>query len=255
MVNLGKPIYWKPEIHLKAIEQMVCADEITIALEMFDKIPGYYRDHYPNEFKTLKDKIMQCTFDNYAYIECETPLDLNILSDTIALPQAYPRADVLAEQIRLLNEQGQSPWIYEMAFGSGWLPAGLQKRNYLFDYYGKSMNLDMIRYLEKNIKTWKEKPHKNQKTFFVCYELLEHLKDPTEIKQTLLRSKIDFDMIFLSTPRYTHNGGHESLTDQALGHLRTYTPKEFIKFAQDNFSNYELTFIDHETMVILGKKI
>jgi hypothetical protein len=60
-------------------------------------------------------------------------------------------------------------------------------------------------------------------------------------------------MVFLSTPKFTWAGGMNNWQERQLGHLRTWTPKEFLDFAQKSFKNFTwIGDFDNHTLVLKG---
>lgn len=253
--NFGRPTTFNLHTYMQVIEQLIDADEVKLALHMLDNPPGWYRDNKPKELVEMRDRLLKQTFDVYAYNESEAhTFTKQELADTIKTDQAYPRADILAAEIKKLNQLVKIPWIYELAPGSGWMAIGLQEQGHRFDYYGKTLNMDSFRQLKGFIDHWRDTPDKDQPTMFVCYELLEHLWNEQDIEHTYKRTGIEFDQIFLSTPRYCYAGGMPGWKDKAIGHLRTWTPKEFQQYAMKTWPGYAWTFHENHTMVMVGKK-
>lgn len=65
--NLGRPLYWSLDNHIIAIEQMICADEVEIAMQMFEQVPAWYRENYPQELTYLKNTLFKNLYDPYDY--------------------------------------------------------------------------------------------------------------------------------------------------------------------------------------------
>lgn len=255
-MEVGKPINFDIDLHIKAINQMICADELEIALDMTDKLlPGYYRDHKPKELIELKKDLQKCIFDHYAYIESESTIcDKDAIANGFAHPAYFPRSEVIKEHVKKLNDKNITPWIMEIGPGLGCLPLGLQKHGCRFNYLAKSLSQTMIGMLKDYVPTWMERPNQDQNTIFVAYELLEHMHNPDDIRHTFVRANVEFDTLFISTPKYTANNGHQDWRGHALGHLRTWTPTEFIQWGIRNFPEYSFEFVDSGTMILIGNK-
>jgi len=113
----------------------------------------------------------------------------------------------------------------------------------------------MLESIKNNFTQWQDKPNENQVTIFAGLEIIEHLQDEQELKHTMIREGVEFDQIYISTPKYTWAGGLDSWEDNYLGHLRTYTPKEFIKYFYESFPGYQPTYYEHHCMLICGRKV
>lgn len=252
---IGKPRYFNMDTHIANIEQMINADEIDIALYMIDHPPSYYREFPDARLVELKRRLYQQLFDANAYIDCEVPCSIEELEKTIDTDVCYPRADLLAAEIKKLNQNIEIPFVYELAPGSGWLPIGLNKMGHRFDYYGQTLSQKMSDFLKLHIPYWTDKPKPAQKTIFVCYELLEHLKHPDDIAHSFYRTNIDFDMVCLSTPWNCWSGGMNNWQNRQLGHLRGWTSDDFLAFANRSFQNYTWKLHKHHTLVLVGHKV
>ncbi len=269
--NIGRPIYFDISQCLSLAEQYVLSDEVERALWLLDNLPGYYRDHVPPEVLRLKTYIQTLLTTPLEYVT-----DVNHINETKALIKATKdeinksimdyigRAQVVRSLVERLNQDLKTPHIVEMAPGSFWLPIGLAKNELKFTYFAQSLNvahqllakeyLDELRVwypkLEHGIdpRTWVEP------TVFVCFELIEHLHNPDEIMHNYVKHNISFNHILLSTPKYTINGGNPNWQKDSLGHLRTYTPKEFYAFATKHWPSYKWSMFDHPTMILVGEK-
>lgn len=251
--EIGKPNKFNIQKYIECINEMILADEVSYALDMIDKVPGYYRDNKPKELIDLKNNLLKRLFDTKAYIDCESPIEKQNMIG--ALPEGlwYPRGQVLFEEIKKYNKEGKTPFVYELSPGSGWIMANIEAGGGKFDYKACDLNPKIENHL-KEIFPWKDKPE-NQPTIFVCHELIEHLSNPQDIAHHLVRTGIDFDQIHISTPKYTFAGGLETWENNHLGHLRTWTPSEFVRYFSENFLGYQITLFQHHCMCIVGRKI
>lgn len=254
MNQIGKPSNFDVSLHIKAIEQMILTDEVTIALEMMDKLPGYYRDNKPKEIIELKTNLLKQLFDTKAYIDCEGIVDKKKLTAGVAEELWFPRGQVLFDEIKKYNEQGKTPFVYELAPGTAWIMANIEHQGLKFNYRACDLNGFVETHLKESY-SYKEKPDQDQPSIFVAHELLEHLSNPQDIYHHMVRSGIEFDQVHISTPKYTFAGGLNSWRDNYLGHLRTWTPSEFVRYFSENFIGYQITLFQHHCMSIVGRKI
>jgi hypothetical protein len=254
--TLGKPIYFNVDSFLETVEQFIGADEVSTALYLLDNMPGWYRDNPPAKAVELKKHLLKKFFTNVDYAKdglsidplIRNPQDVEIYFET-------ERGQLTHQVIVELNKQKQPPWIYELGPGAYWIPFMLKKLGLDFNYFGPSLNtplqLDMSVYLDE---TWAKRPRDNQSKVFICFEMLEHLVDPGEIYHHYIKAGDDFDRILLSTPMYTYGGGHTDWRNMDLGHLRTYTPKEFFMFAHKYWPNHEWVLYQGPVMCLEGRK-
>lgn len=271
--HLGKPKYFDPDHYLDSVEQMVAADEIVLALQMIDNMPGYYRmNPYPRAVE-LKKKIHQFTLGLYGYIldEYETyenslrhQKKLNPQADwdnfglaaMIDIPFCFPRGPLTIEAVKKLNDEGKIPHIYEMGPANYYLPYGLHSKGLKFTYFADSLNkvafADHSERLKK-LNVWKEKPDDGQFQIFVCFETIEHLWNIDDIHFQYHRYNCNADMIFVSTPCGTLLGGLPNL-DRELGHIRTFTPKELFLIVNRWWPDYDWSDCLNHMMVIFGKR-
>ncbi len=257
--EIGKPIYWNLQDYIKAVVQMIQADEIQTALTMLDSVPGYYRDHYPPELTEIKKTLYKNCYDpfDYASDHDEANFTLEEIEAQCLSAYTFPRADILAEDIRALNNQSQIPWIFEISPSHGWLPLGFSKRGLNFTFFGKNLNQPALKkikdWLPKDV--WQEKPHETQEKWLVNFESLEHMWNPHDLEQAAKKIGIEFDRIYLSTPKYTLGGGLPDWQTRRIGHVRCWTPREFLAFADKSFPGFAWTYFDSHSMVIVGKHV
>lgn len=256
--NTGRPLFWSLDNHIVAIEQMIAADEIQIALKMCDEIPGWYRDHYPKELHEIKERLYQQCYDQFDYSSDfdEANWRLDDIESQCFSPYTWPRADILAAHISELNQANETPWIFEISPSHGWLPLGFKKNGLKFHFFGKNMNQAALKKIIDNMDGyWREKPEENQKKILVCYEALEHMWNAHDLKQAAYKTGIVYDSIYLSTPKYTLGGGLSDWKTRRLGHVRTWTPKEFTQFASEAFPGYSWEIWPRHSMVLRGTRV
>jgi hypothetical protein len=101
---------------------------------------------------------------------------------------------------------------------------------------------------------WSSKPEPKQRKVFICFEMLEHLARPEEIFHHYVKAGGDFDTILLSTPMYTYGGGMPNWYECDLGHLRTYTPREFLDYAKKHWPFHKWELQTGPVMCLIGEK-
>ncbi len=258
IVNLGRPLFWNLDIHMAAITQMICADEIEISLEMLSKIPSWYRENYPKELSEIKNIIYRQLYDQFDYNDDEeeatwTREDAEAQGES---PYVYPREPVLAEEIKKYNDAGLTPWIFEISPSHGSVVLNLMKRGLKFKYFGKNLNQRALKKVKEwTLDFWQESPHEGQKTILVNFESLEHTFYGQTIEQSAKKMGITFDKILLSTPLHTLGGGLPNWFSRRLGHVKCFSKSDFLKFANESFPGYSWNLIIHHSQVLCGEII
>lgn len=259
--NFGKPYYWDLDTHVKSVIQMICSDEIEIAMSMLDNIPAWYREqeNYPKVLTEIKNILYEQLYDPYEYSN-ESAMDESWTKEDLIKQGLsnyfFPRGTILAEQIRKMNHEGLVPWIFEMSPSHGSMILGFIELGLKFEYFAKNLNAkatDKLKtYLPENI--WKEHPSNNQKTILICYEAMEHSYREQDIEQCAKKIGISFDEIYFSVPYGCLYGGLPDWNTRKLGHVRGYTSNDFIEKANKFFKGYTWEFYKHHSMVLKGIK-
>lgn len=254
--NMGRPLYWSLSNHIIAIEQMIAADEIQIAIQMLEQVPGWYRDNYPDELRDIRNNIYRQCYDQFDYASDHDEANFTkeeILAQAFS-PYTYPRANVLAEDLAQANKNGKRPWIFEISPSHGWLPLGFAEKGLEFNFFGKNLNqkaLDKIKgWLPPYV--WSDSPGQFQESWLVCYEALEHMWNPHDLEQAAKKVGYEFSRIYLSTPKYTLGCGLPDWKTRRLGHVRTWTPNEFSEFARKSFPGFDWAIWPAHSMVLRG---
>ncbi len=258
----GKPLYFDMDLHISNIYQFISSDEIQMAISMCDSVPGYYRDNPDERLEQIKNILYKNCYDQFDYASDydEANYSLDAIKAQCLSHYTYPRADILFNDIKELNANGQTPFIFEISPSHGWLPIGFHSRGVKFNFFGKNLNQQALKKIkdyfeEQGDDTWREMPKTNQPTVLVCFEALEHMWNPHDLEQAAKKTGFDYDCIYLSTPKYTLGGGLPNWQTRRLGHVRTWTPKEFIEFAQKSFHGYNWSYYDSYSMVLKGTKL
>jgi hypothetical protein len=259
--NMGRPLFWSLDNHIIAIEQMICADEIQMALKMCDEIPGWYRDNYPQELTEIKNTLYQQCYDQFDYSSDHD--EANFTKDEVIAQcfssYTYPRADILAEDLMTYQTSGKvvtQPWLFEISPSHGWLPVGFDNKKLKFNFFGKNLNQKALAKIKEWLTpgVWQEKPALGQEKWLINFESLEHMWFPHDLEQASKKMGHDWDRIYLSTPKYTLGCGLSDWRTRRLGHVRTWSPGEFSEFAKKAWPGYTWSLWPAHSMVLVGKK-
>lgn len=252
--NIGRPNYFNVEQCLSCVEQFITCDEVETAMYILDHLPGYYRDNYPREAKMIKEQLLKRFFTTLDY--AKDGLDgTGVDVEQRKLYMLQPHGQVVLEKCKKLNELGFIPHITELGPGNYWLAHGLKENGINFTYYGPSLNgpfESMSRAALSDI--WQDRPDPGQKQIFVCFEMLEHLADTSDIYHFYVRNEVDADFLFLSTPLYAFGGGIGNWYESDLGHRRTYTPNEFHQFCLKHWPQFKFVLYRSHVMCLAGEK-
>ncbi len=255
--NCGRPLFWKLTVHIKAIEQLIRADELQMALKMLDMVPGWWRDSYPEELSRIKRIIYRQTYDQIEYAtddeEADCPREMG--EQQWDSPYMYPRAEIISQIVKKYNSEGRTPWIFDLGCSHGNLPLGLIKSDHRFYYKGAGMNHRIIEKLKEWVgAVWNEKPLLGEPTILYCTEVLEHAFNSHDIVHSSYKPGIEWDQILLSVPLYCLGHGLPDWETRRLGHVRNYTPQEFLEFASKSWPGYSWMLYKSASMVLVGTK-
>lgn len=255
--NIGRPLYWNLQSHIRAIEQMIRADELQMALQMLEMVPGWFRDNYPPELTEIKKILYRQTYDQVEYAtddeEADCPREMG--ESQWDSPYMFPRAEIISQIVKKYNREGKKPWIFDLGCSHGNLPLGLLKSIHDFDYLGIGMNHRIIQKLKLWVgQCWKEKPDVGQPTILYNTEVLEHCMNPHDIVHSSYKVGVDWDQILLSVPMYCLGGGLPDWQTRRLGHVRTWTPNELSEFANKSWPGYSWVLYKSASMVLVGTK-
>jgi hypothetical protein len=246
------------ELNVKALkeyaEYLVEQDEALMALKILDMVPGYYRDHYPEELFHLR-----------AFILSALPTPNDLLDDrreyvkrpeeSAKLLKYTARGRLIKAKLYDANKAGIKPLIVDVGPGDYSIPISLKEDfDFKFSYYPIGLNekakfqagdrLEIVSKFSREDKS---------ERWFVAYEIIEHLFDTSYLATMFLRHG-PFDKIFLSTPCYTFMDGSTKWKEEGIHHLRTFTPKEFIDEAIKLFKVYEWKYLNDPVMCLLWEK-
>lgn len=264
MKTSGEPKHWDVSTHIKAIEQLIESDEVQMALRLIDMVPGYYRDNPLVDLIELKEKLYSQLWTVFDYMSDDDESAERIEKRSKMRPEEliefhhfHPRAHVIKTLASELNSLGQTPKIFELAPAALWAPFGLANLGKKFQYKPISINKHTPSFYDQFLK--KYPAHAMDKsdgpTIFCAFEVIEHLWEPNDIFHIYMREGIKADYVLLSTPKYTLYGGLDGWKTRDLGHLRTYTPHELIRFAGQHWPSFSWEYYEGDMMVIKGKRL
>ncbi len=252
--ELGKPIYFSLENFIETIIGFIRADEIQTALWLLDNPPGWYRDNYPPELTKIRNTIYQNCYDQVEYATDNEEADCTREFGEAQWDNGYmfPRAQIIKQLVDSLPV----PWIFDLGCSHGNLPLGLHKSGSQFTYRGAGMNWRIQAKVMDWLGTliWKDKPFEKQPTILYCTEVIEHMMNPHDAIHSAYKIGVNFDHILLSVPKYTLGGGLPNWDTRRLGHVRTWTPREFLAFADKGWPGYQWMLYDAHSMVLHGRK-
>lgn len=254
--DIGKIEGFNPKSWLDAANTLTAYDEPLRAIELLRLLPGYYRDHVPQEIKELEIKIIRQMATSAWYardIETQFADDERAEASIAHLPRNL----LVWQDVDKLNSESKTPHLFELAPGEYTIPIGMAAKHGKFTYCARSLNARLEQEVAKKLGgVWQERPPEGSPQIFVAFEILEHLHFERDIQAEYLRAGLDADIIHISTPKYTYDGRRESLewTGRDLGHLRTYTPREFIEVVTGMFPGYNWNLYDSNVMHLRGEK-
>lgn len=210
--DMGRPLFYNPDLYLDAVEEMVKADEVHFALKMLENMPAFYRANPPERATKLKRDILKHTM---------TMFDYGLESSSIAVTDLsrdkryYPRLSILKHFVRDLKNQGREVNIYEYCPGEYSVLSTLEefKTGYAASDLKSSLSY--------------RAPHPNGFNIFVCFEVIEHLWEP-DITLEHWAAQNPADAVFVSTPYGTMGGGSDNWRTTKIGHVRTFTDKDLM---------------------------
>lgn len=252
-MNIGEIEGISFEPWLKVANILTAYDDPILALDVLKKLPAYYRDNPPDEIIKLKNKILEKLATPAFYANSiETEVQGSGAKDYV---QGTLRGQLVYKDIKELNEQGIVPHIFELAPGTYWLPIGLLELGLNFTYCARSLNPDTKAQAKRRLGSiYKESKPEFTKSLFLAFEIIEHLHHLEDIAAEYYRYGMGASIIHVSTPKYTFDGRQSSINweDKDLGHLRTFTPREFCDSVIQMFQGYQWQLHDAQVMQLRG---
>lgn len=256
----GYPQHFDKDLYLKAVEQMIMADELITALYMLDHMPAWYREHGCLEAAQLKAKLYKTLWaaEDYSHDPHEEDLSLIVKSKEQDERFTYPRYPLTRDLVKDLNSKGIIPHIHEVGPASFWMPLWLMQDGCDFTYDCSTVqkkSLAKAKAFEPLQSKWLKSTEAMDKyRIFLALEVIEHLWHEEELYQYYVKAGGNFDNVVVSTPHGCCFNGASDWDTRPLGHLRCYTPKEFGETCVRVFPNYKWEIYDNVLMVIIGRK-
>lgn len=236
---------------IDAAQILLCSDETLMALKLLDMVPAYYRDNYPPEMKNLKREIM-AKIATASFYATDAGCELETTDESCASYIGTLRAQLIVNDVKMANLNGETMYVYDFAPGENWLPVVLEKAGCDFAYkpiYVNGPTNEKFKY--RYAKYEFSKP--NGPTLYSACEVLEHVHCFDEIRFDMESHVGLADIVLISTPNGTFN---PNVTDWrgigTLGHLRTFQFGEFKDIISKMFFDYSGAYYDSQ---ILGARL
>lgn len=232
---------------LRWVDELILRDEPLLALEALKLLPSKLRESVPEAIVSTRNLILS---------KLVTPSDT--IGEDFVPPMEQLKGDeildclrgqLVLEYVLKANKLGITPCVVEFAPGNYWLPIGL-KGKCRFKYrpvYVDTLAFEKFQRAHGDLidpSPWDE--------IFVAHEIIEHLWDPRELVKEQLSKAPRAEVIHLSTPEYNYFHNREWKDGPALLHLRAYTPKEFLNFAETNWPDFFWTLYPGQPMSLVG---
>lgn len=276
MSTEGCPEFFKLDHYLETIKQLCSADEVMNGLQMFDLLPSYYREGNHPEILELKNEILGKIVlpTDYARHDLEVfetaekyekqmsdaranifKIDpfFNDMGDMIDDLFCFPRANMLVKVVKELNSKNIIPHIIELGPATYWVPHGLKKKGLEFKY--KPVTLHRVSessHKRQFPELFEEDLSKSNYFIFICFEVIEHMRNDQDLFVEYYKQKIDADVIMVSTPLNTYNGGDDK--KEEFQHLRCYNSKDLRDFCLNGFPSRIWAQVLAPSQVIIGAK-
>jgi hypothetical protein len=213
---------------LRLADALCQYDDPFRALEMLKLLPGHFRQWEPEKVRALRLEIERAIVTPATY--AEGFLDTKgTYEDAMAGWKSLPRARLVQEEVKMANAIGLVPHIVDQGPGHFWLPIGLLSEGLKFTY--KPVGLDRVQFeLSKpHIESVMVEPAADAPVFYTAFEIIEHLFDTKELAYESLRSSPKRpSVVFVSTPHGCFDCRSEAWRTRGMGHVRTYTQREFV---------------------------
>lgn len=246
---------------IDAANILVAADEPLRALKLLEGLPGFYRDNIPSEIHELKRRIKRDLATPTFYME-EKPspryADDNAVNDIPKLFGEYVTTLLRGQLIQkdVLEMNHSIPSILDLGPGEYWLPIGMKYLiGRLFSYKG----VGLCNSNEAGARPFLDDlfPYLGKPNIFVACELIEHLHHEDDIRTEFERHAPDASIIHISTPKYSFDGRADQIqweNKKGLGHLRTYTPREFHNVVARMFPEFQWKLWDSQILHMRGER-
>ncbi len=244
---LGDLENFNVQCFLDAARELVRGDEVILALRLLEGLPAFYRDFPPKEILDLRNQIMTRIATPMFYAREEKTQDTS-MKDLLWMKKTT-RGQLIIKDVKAFNDNNLNPHILDYGPGEFYVPEILFDEGHYFTYNPVTITP------QSSAKFFDDKPHfrgdpdiDDPSIFFAC-EIIEHLWQESELKTVMLSYCGLADVIHVSTPKYTFDGRSKwSEMREDLGHLRAYTPNEFVNKIALMFPEYLWQFFDNQIL-------
>lgn len=245
---------------LDAADLLCQADEFERAIALLENLPGYQRDNVPIEVEEmLKDiRVGLMTSVDYQQNRHDHVIDVG---RSLVMLNSFSRGKAVEQEVAHRNSLGDVPTIVDFGPGEYWLPIGLKSKGKKFRYKPISLIPELeerVRrdFLQEEFVKEVEIDTGKKFTIFLAMDVIEHLRDEYEILQNMQKYCNNAHVVFISTPLYCNGPGNKDWraykNKGLLGHLRTYTPREFTAVVTGMFPKYRWDFSTDNIMLFRG---
>lgn len=237
------------------VSNLVSHDEVERALLVLDNVPAYYRDSCPEELLKLRRRILnsRMTAVSYQTNDNDTPKPMDFCTANFTTTM---RGNLLKAEIKNYNAQGLTPHLIDMGPGDFWLPMALSQTDLKVTYHPIGLHKDARNEATKHFDHFrKDKSDLDQPEIFIATEIIEHLPDTNDIGSECAKYCRDFpERIFISTPCYTFYVNNDWDKIDGMGHLRAYTPSEFMSEIRRIFPGYSFQCYQEKIITARGMR-
>lgn len=237
---------------LEHAEYLVTQDETELALKVLEMVPAVYRDKKIIEIENLKSLIHSKILNLMDLSADQRDMPKNP-SHSLAFLNGTLRGRLLRDAVTEANKNHISPHLIDFGPGDYCFPIAMNTLGLQFTYSAITLNKTAeVAAAEILGSQYKPLDYTSSNSWFIAYEIIEHLSQPRDMLQFYHMITIPPKKIFLSTPKYCFGPGTVNWKTEGIHHLRAYTPSEFIIAVQTLFGSKNWTFHDDPVMCIVG---
>lgn len=243
---------------IDAALELVRGDDVLLALDLLEMLPAIYRETPPKEISDLKTLLLSRIATPLFYATDELKLHIAEPEEAMSyLPLL--RSQLLVNDVKELNAKDEMPHLVDWGPGNFYVPVMLAELGCFFTYNPITLTRESRRAFLDRYPHMQGEPDTNDPMIFFACEILEHLLEPKELKTTMLQHGGMADIVHISTPLYTFDGrvradGADGVRD-VLGHLRAFTPQEFLTTVQNLFPGYQALYYKDVIQHVRLKKV
>ncbi len=153
------------------------------------------------------------------------------------------RGTLLLRDMKAFNDQDIMPHLLDLAPGEYAFCRMLQHKGIKFTYQPSFVNWPSYNHYKKHFEeildTNRTSENQSRPIVYFCGEIIEHLHDERELRYEMERQVGLAAIVHISTPNMTFDYQCTDWRSKGdLGHLRTYTPQEFMTTVSQIFPEY-----------------